>query len=197
MEHPDFPPFHHRLLLASKSPRRQQLLQEAGFRFRLLPADIPEDFPSEMNIREVAPYLAEKKARVTGFDKLAAGEILLTADSTVCFGDILLNKPADSVEAALMLRLLSGNTHEVITGVCLSKPGKYIVFSQLTQVTFHEMQEETIQYYVSRYNPIDKAGSYGIQDWIGLCRIANITGDYSNVMGLPIPALYEAMLQHF
>jgi len=188
--------FERTILLASRSPRRLQLLKEAGFRVRLCPNDVEEHFPHDLPRREVAAFLAEEKARHAEAN-LLPGEILLTADSIVLMDDIIYGKPADRQEAITILQQLSGNTHEVITGVCLSDGEQRIVFDSTTKVTFHPLTEEEIEFYVDRYEPFDKAGAYGVQDWIGLCKVAHMEGTYSNVMGLPMEAVYHKLVEHF
>lgn len=194
MNYPEFPPFNRKIVLASKSPRRFQLLKEAGFKFRVLPIDVEEDYPENISVSEVAAYLAEKKAIETGCHLLEENEILLTADSIVMVNEEILNKPSDIAEAITMLNKLSGRTHKVYTGVCLYSKSKKVIFTKVTSVSFAEISPIEIEYYLQNFQPLDKAGSYGIQDWIGFCKIKHIEGEYANVMGLPISAIYEALL---
>jgi septum formation protein len=184
------------LLLASKSPRRSQLLREAGFEFQVVELDTKEDFDPNMPIEEVAPMLAQRKA-LAGKHLLSGTTILLAADSTVLIDQQILNKPADYNEAVQMLRLLSGRQHTVVTGVCLLSLEKEVVFSGHTKVWFDELSEQEIEYYLQTYRPYDKAGAYGAQEWIGHCKISKMEGSYPNVMGLPVDLVYKALQAHF
>ena len=195
MGNPLFPPFSKVIVLASKSPRRAQLLKEAGFNFRIHQMDVNEDFSNEMPVSEVAAYLADKKATAADIDIINENEILLTADSVVVINNQILNKPANKEEAFEMLQQLSDRTHIVYTGVCLRNNEKKVVFSNQTNVTFGTLSDHEIHYYIEQFNPMDKAGSYGIQDWIGFCKIRKIDGEYANVMGLPVYAIYEELLK--
>jgi len=181
---PPFPPFSKVIVLASKSPRRAQLLRDAGFNFRIHQMDVNEDFSSDMPVAEVAAYLADKKATDADLDIMNKNEILLTADSVVVINNQILNKPVSKEEAYEMLQLLSDKTHIVYTGVCLRNMDKKVVFSNQTNVTFGTLSDHEINYYIDQFNPMDKAGSYGIQEWIGFCKIRKIEGEYANVMGL-------------
>ena len=192
---PPFPPFSKVIVLASKSPRRAQLLRDAGFNFRIHQMDVNEDFSSDMPVAEVAAYLADKKATAASFDIMNENEILLTADSVVVINNQILNKPGSKEEAYEMLQLLSDQTHIVYTGVCLRNMDKKVVFSNQTNVTFGTLSDHEINYYIEQFNPMDKAGSYGIQEWIGFCKIRKIEGEYANVMGLPVYAIYEELLK--
>jgi len=192
---PTFPPFSKVIVLASKSPRRAQLLREAGFNFRIHQMDVNEDFSSDMPVEEVAAYLADKKATAANLEIMNENEILLTADSVVVINNQILNKPGSKEEAYEMLQLLSDKTHIVYTGVCLRNMDKKVVFSNQTNVTFGILSDHEINYYIDQFNPMDKAGSYGIQEWIGFCKIRKIEGEYANVMGLPVYAIYEELLK--
>lgn len=194
-QNPPFPPYSKVIVLASKSPRRAQLLREAGFNFRIHQMDVNEDFSSEMPVEEVAAFLADKKSSAANLDIINENEILLTADSVVVINNQILNKPAGKEEAFDMLQQLSDKTHIVYTGVCLRNREKKVVFSNQTNVTFGAMSDLEINYYIDQFNPMDKAGSYGIQEWIGYCKIRKIEGEYANVMGLPIYAIYEELLK--
>ena len=194
-QNPPFSPFSKVIVLASKSPRRAQLLKEAGFNFRIHKMDVNEDFSSEMPVAEVAAYLADKKASAADIDIINENEILLTADSVVVINNQILNKPVNKEEAFEMLQQLSDRTHIVYTGVCLRNKEKKIVFSNQTNVTFGKLSNHEIHYYIEQFNPMDKAGSYGIQEWIGFCKIRKIEGEYANVMGLPVYAIYEELLK--
>lgn len=183
------------ILLASQSPRRRQLLEAAGFTVTVRVAAVEEDFPPGMPAEEVAAYLAEKKAEASR-SFLNEGAVLLAADSIVVLDGVIFGKPADADEARRILLRLSGRTHEVITGVCLLRAGKKRVFSVSTQVSMAPLDEAEIDYYIRRDRPFDKAGAYAIQEWIGLCKIERIEGNYSNVVGLPVERVYRE-LQEF
>ncbi|MCB0683887.1 MAG: septum formation protein Maf [Saprospiraceae bacterium] len=183
------------ILLASQSPRRRQLLEAAGFTVTVRVAAVEEDFPPGMPAEEVAAYLAEKKAEAAR-SFLNEGAVLLAADSIVVLDGVIFGKPADADEARRILLRLSGRTHEVITGVCLLRAGKKRVFSVSTQVSMAPLDEAEIDYYIRRDRPFDKAGAYAIQEWIGLCKIERIEGNYSNVVGLPVERVYRE-LQEF
>ncbi len=184
----------HKLILGSKSPRRQMILTEAGFDFDVKVIDVEETFPAEMHAMDVAQFLAEKKAKQVPF--LKENEILLTADTTVILNDIILNKPLDRAEAFDMLKALSGKTHAVVTGICIKDHKKAIGFSDTTFVYFRSLADKEIEYYIDNFDPFDKAGGYGIQDWIGMIGVSKIEGSFFNVMGLPIHKIY-AELQAF
>jgi septum formation protein len=192
---PPFPPFSKVIVLASKSPRRAQLLRDAGFNFRIHQMDVNEDFSRDMPVAEVAAYLADKKATAADLGIINENEILLTADSVVVINNQILNKPGSKEDAYEMLQLLSDQTHIVYTGVCLRNMDKKVVFSNQTNVTFGTLSDHEINYYIDQFNPMDKAGSYGIQEWIGFCKIRKIEGEYANVMGLPVYAIYEELLK--
>ncbi len=183
------------LILASASPRRRQLLEEAGFRFLAAAVDFREVWPSHLRGREIAEFLAEGKAAAWN-DDIKPGQIIITADTVVWCHDTVLGKPADAAEAARFLRMLSGCEHEVITGMCLRDRSKKHTFSVTTRVTFRELSDEEIGYYIEKCQPFDKAGAYGIQEWIGLRGITHIEGSYYNVVGMPVSDLYS-MLLHF
>lgn len=181
----------HKIILASKSPRRRHLLKQAGFQFEVRTREVEETFPPELPVEEVAAYLAMKKAEAVRDFLTGGDEIILTADSVVILNGKFYGKATDLADAAQMLRELSGNVHQVITGVCLLSAQKEVVFSGVSRVHFAELSEEEIQYYVHNYEVLDKAGSYAIQEWIGLCLIEKIEGSYSNIMGLPMELVYQ------
>lgn len=183
------------LILASKSPRRQQILKDLGIPFSVHSMDVDESYDPSMKPKMVAEYLANKKNRAYRFK--FKREIILTSDTTVVLGNEILNKPKDANEAVEMLALLSGKTHEVITGVCISDIKKAISFSGCTEVTFSGLSDDEIQYYVDRFKPLDKAGAYGIQEWIGMIGIREMKGDYYNVVGLPAHRVYQALKKDF
>ncbi len=184
-----------KLILGSKSPRRSQLLTEAGFVFEVRWQDIDESFDSGMPIFEVAEDLAIKKALALK-NTLESNEILLTADSVVILNNKIYNKPLDYYEAVQILSELSGKIHIVATGVCLMSLDLTKSFTVQTSVTFEPLSSSEIDYYLHEFKPYDKAGAYGIQDWIGLCKVSRIEGSYSNVMGLPMKEVYTALQQY-
>jgi septum formation protein len=180
------------ILLASQSPRRKQLLEEAGFRFRVMPADIDESFPDDMLLEVAAEYIARNKA-VAILPHATPTEVVLAADSMVILDGVHYAKPIDEQDAIEMITALQGKTHLVVTGVCLANAAKMVTFSGHTHVSMHPMTLEEITYYVQQYKPFDKAGAYGVQEWIGLCKIAEIRGTYTNVMGLPVDMVYHGL----
>lgn len=182
----------YRIILGSQSPRRYHLMKEAGFSFVVEnPAHEDESYPINLSPRNIAIYLAEHKANHITLK--SSDEILITADTIVVFENKIFGKPQNSTEAFEMLKKLSGQTHEVITGVCLRTMTQNTVFSDTTLVTFRKFKDEEIYYYIDNFKPYDKAGSYGAQDWIGLTGIVSIRGSYFNVMGLPMHKLYEEL----
>ena len=185
-------PLQRPLVLASSSPRRQYLMKEAGFIFTVEKPDVDESFPSELPSDQVAKYLAEKKAEF--FRLSMKDEIVVTADTVVLLDDRILNKPSDRNEALSMLSDLSGNTHKVITGVCILSKEREKSFDDTTEVTFQTLTKQEIEFYVDHYKPYDKAGAYGAQDWIGMVAIQKIVGSYFNVMGLPIHKVYQHLI---
>lgn len=181
---------HYRLILASQSPRRRQLLADAGIEFELAPRfECEESFPNDMPATEVAEYLSKLKSEAYP-ESLGANDILLTADTVVIACGQILGKPADREEAIAMITMLSGCEHEVVTGVTLRSGERVKSFSVVSKVYFRELSFEEIEYYVDNYRPYDKAGSYGIQEWIGYVGIEGIVGSFYNVMGLPVQRLY-------
>jgi septum formation protein len=182
------------LILASKSPRRSQLLREAGFEFTVEAFDVDESFSPEMPCEAVAPWLAQKKAQAAAH-LIKDQEIILSADSVVILDNQIYNKPADYAEAFSMIRALSGRQHTVVTGVCLLGKEKELVFAGHTDVWFATLTDTEIDYYIRTCAPFDKAGSYGAQDWIGHCKITRIEGTFQNVMGLPVDLVYAALAE--
>ncbi len=183
----------YRILLASRSPRRHSLLSEAGIPFEVwLKPEVPEEYPEGLSPTEVAVYLARLKS-MDYRNELAEGDILITADTIVVLGSRILGKPAGREDAMTMLHDLSGRSHEVISGVCLTSTEKESVFTSSTLVWFDHLDDQEIEEYINEYEPYDKAGSYGIQEWIGYMGIHRIEGSYFNVMGLPIQKLYREL----
>lgn len=178
------------LILASQSPRRQQLLSEAGLEYELSPRfECEEIFPNDLPASEVAEYLSRLKSEAYP-QVLADGDILLTADTVVVAEERILGKPTDKDDAFAMLLMLSGREHEVITGVTLRSTKQTKSFSAHSKVRFRQLSDEEIAYYIETYSPMDKAGSYGIQEWIGYVGIEGIEGSFFNVMGLPIQRVW-------
>jgi septum formation protein len=180
----------YKIILASASPRRKQLLQELGVDFRIQPINIEEHFDTNLSPELVAEQLSELKALAFTEEGLDEKTIIITADTVVTIDGIILGKPKDTADAKRMLRKLSGRSHEVITGVTLRSATKMETFSVVTKVFFKELSDEEIDYYIINFKPFDKAGAYGIQEWIGHAAIEHIEGSYFNVMGLPTHRLY-------
>lgn len=191
----DFP---YHIILASNSPRRRELLAGLNLPYtvKVLP-DIKEDYPSDLPTAHIAEYIAHEKADAYR-NIITADELVLTADTVVIATDKVLGKPHDSTEASQMLHLLSGRTHQVITGVCLLTQTFERSFSVVTDVTFKTLSDEEIEYYVNTFKPLDKAGAYGIQEWIGYIGVTELHGSYFNVMGLPVQRIWEVLkdIQH-
>ena len=178
------------IILGSASPRRKELLTDLGLIFSIQTTNKEETFSRLLKQEKIAEFLAKQKSEFLSED-LKQNDLLITADTIVSFKNELLNKPKNKEEAFRTLNKLSENTHKVITGVCLKSKNKEIVFSVTTLVTFNALSEEEIHHYINKYNPYDKAGAYGIQDWIGKIGINNINGSYTNVVGFPISELYQ------
>lgn len=186
------------IILASQSPRRKELLKQLDLPFEIRTQDVDESFPSNFRPEAAAVYIAEKKAN--SFLETIDTELLIAADTLVAIGDEIFGKPKDSDDAFRMLRLLSGNVHEVITGVALLHQKKIYSFFEKTLVYFKHLSDEEISYYINTYQPFDKAGAYGIQEWIGMVGVERIDGSYNNVVGLPTARLYHEIrnfLQNF
>lgn len=183
----------YKVMLASNSPRREELLRgiDIGFEVKVLP-DIDESYPIDLPVEEVAEFIARKKAS-SYVDNLEDDELLITADTVVILDNVIFGKPTNKEEAEEMLCALSGKTHRVISGVCLASNKKQISFSSISDVEFSELTNDEIAYYINRYAPYDKAGSYGIQEWIGFVGVKHLRGSYFNIMGLPIQRLYSEM----
>lgn len=185
--------FKRKIILASQSPRRSQLLEEAGFKFEVKTVPVIESYPVDLPIEDVAAYLARKKANES-ISLLKKNQILLAADSIVILGDKIYGKPDDAEDAKRILSALSGNVHKVITGVCLKDKEKEVSFSGVSKVFMSKLSEDEIDYYIKTFKPFDKAGAYGIQEWIGLCKIRRIEGTYANIMGLPVNLVYRELM---
>ena len=180
-----------KIVLSSNSPRRKELLGELEIDFEVRVIEgIDEAYPKELSVEEVPQYIAREKARVYIVGK---DEVLLTADTVVVLGNEIMGKPHDEADAMRMLRQLSGKTHQVITGVCLTTNDKQVTLADVTDVSFAELTDEEIKYYVDNFRPLDKAGAYGIQEWIGLAGVTGIKGSYFNVVGLPAHRVYAEL----
>lgn len=178
-----------KIILASNSPRRKELLNQLGLDFEVRTQDLDESFPASFRPEAVAVYIAEKKAN--SFINQIKDELLIAADTVVAIDDNIFGKPVGVADATLMLKRLSARSHEVITGVALLYLGKIYSFYEKTIVHFKELTDSEIAYYIEEYQPFDKAGSYGIQEWIGMIAVVKIEGSYSNVVGLPTARLYH------
>ena len=181
------------IILASKSPRRQELLRGMGVDFEILTKETPENYPNDLPLDEVPKYLSLQKSLAFKDDELPADYLLITSDTVViCEGEIL-GKPKDREDAARMLELLSGKTHHVVTGVTVRSAAKTESFAVRSNVTFAELEQDEIAYYIEHCKPFDKAGAYGIQEWIGYVGISGLEGSFYNVMGLPTRKLYQCL----
>ena len=177
-----------KILLASNSPRRKELLTALGFGFEVVSVDCDEVYPDNLPVGKIAEYLSDLKA--DAYKNLQSGEVLITADTIVALESEVLGKPKNVTEAKEMLRRLSGKTHEVYTGLTIRNSEKSISKTDLTHVEMGELTDEEIDYYVDNYQPFDKAGAYGVQEWFGMAKIKRITGSYYTVMGLPTHLVY-------
>lgn len=181
-------------ILASRSPRRQELLRMLGISFTVSDSEVEETFPEGLLKSEIPVYLAKLKANPL-LSALREKDLLITADTVVFLNGEIIGKPANHAEAEEILQKLSGKEHQVISGVCLSSVEKQVSFHSLSKVRFKKLRTEEIQFYIKTYKPFDKAGAYGIQEWIGLAGITRIEGSYTNIMGLPVQELYEAIIR--
>lgn len=180
-----------KLILASNSPRREEILRASGFDFEVIVRPTSEVFDPNMPYEKVPEILAQKKAECfADFDK---NYLVLTADTVVVLGNKIINKPENEAEAFEMLASLSGKTHKVVTGVCIKNGNDYISFIDITHVYFEELTEAEIWFYIKNYHPMDKAGAYGVQDFIGMIGVPKIEGSFYTVMGLPIHLIYKAL----
>lgn len=184
-----------KIILASASPRRQFLLKDLGLNIEIKTKEVEEIYPDNLTGKDIVLYLAELKANVFLDDEIGTDTILIAADTIVCLDDEVLTKPANYEDAFKIISSLSGKKHEVISGVCLRSVQKKISFYATTEVYFKNLSEEEIHHYIQHYKPYDKAGAYGIQEWIGYIGIEKISGSFYNVMGLPIQRLYEELLK--
>ncbi|MCG8474831.1 MAG: Maf-like protein [Cytophagales bacterium] len=180
-----------KIILASQSPRRKELLEKAGFEFTAVSLDADESYPDNLPAKEVAEFLARKKADARG--AVQPDEIIVTSDTVVLANGRILGKPENKTEAYEMLASMSGKSHEVVSGVCLKTNDAVTSFSASTRVFFKKLTDEEINYYIDTYRPYDKAGAYGIQEWIGMIGIEKIEGSFYNVMGLPVDRVYTEL----
>ncbi len=181
-----------RIILASRSPRRQQLLNELGLSFEVVARNWTEDYPGHLKGEQIALYVATEKAKRFQ-SEVKGNEIVITADTIVWCNNKVLDKPAGRDDAKKILREISGNAHDVITGVCLLSSDKLTSFYSSTRVTFTKLTDEEIDYYIDNFSPYDKAGAYGIQEWIGIAACSHIEGSFFNVMGLPVEQVYHEL----
>ena len=185
----------YKVILASNSPRRRELLAGLGLQFQVrVLADIEENSPPTLPATQIAKYIAHKKAEANRAI-MAKNEMIITADTIVVVDDMVMGKPADDADAIRMLSTLSGKTHKVITGVCITTLNKQTVFDVTTGVTFKTLTDEEINYYITHFHPTDKAGAYGIQEWIGYIGVTGLEGSYYNVMGLPVQRIYDELCE--
>ena len=181
------------VILASNSPRRRELLADLGIDFQVKTLKgVDESYPHDLPVLEIAEYISRKKAHAYK-SQMSADQLIITADTVVILGDEVLGKPADDADARRMLRELSGKTHKVVTGVTIATTCNIKSFSAVTDVEFAPLSDEDINYYVDHYRPLDKAGAYGIQEWIGCMGVRHISGSFYNVMGLPLHRLYTEL----
>ncbi|WP_114819609.1 Maf family protein [Chryseobacterium sp. KLBC 52] len=180
-----------KLLLASQSPRRKELLSSLGFDFEVVKIDCEEIIPENIKIEDAAAYLSDLKA--SAFRNLEPGEVLLTADTVVAIDNQILGKPKDEQDAFTMLQSLSGRTHQVYTGITIKTANKSFTETDVADVTLDKLSEEEINYYIQNYKPFDKAGSYGVQEWLGMAKITGLTGSYYTIMGLPTHLVYKIL----
>lgn len=180
-----------KILLASGSPRRKELLQSLGFRFEVVSVECDEVFPGDLATENVAGFLSDLKSNA--FRKLEDDEVLITADTIVVLEDEVLGKPRDDDDAKQMLRKLSAKTHQVYTGITIRNNSQTITHTDVTHVEFAEISDSEIEYYLNNYKPFDKAGSYGVQEWLGMAKIVKITGSFYTVMGLPTHLVHSIL----
>lgn len=181
------------IVLASKSPRRQELLKGIGVVFSILTKEVDESFPSRLPLIDVAPFLSLKKAKAFEDAELPENYMVITADTVVIVENEILGKPKDRDDAVRMMNLLSGKVHKVVTGVTVHTKEKTKTFSVTSKVTFETLDNQEVDYYIDNFKPSDKAGAYGVQEWIGYIGVSNVEGSYYNVMGLPTQKLYKVL----
>ena len=178
------------IILGSASTRRKELLSDIGLKFSIQTTDKEETYPNNLATDKIAEFLAHQKSNILS-KKLCEDDLLITADTIVLLNEEVLHKPKDKSDAYKILNKISNNTHKVITGVCIKNINKEIVFSVTSFVTFRKLKKNEIEFYINNFNPLDKSGAYGIQDWIGKIGVKNINGSYTNIIGLPLSETYE------
>jgi len=186
---------HYNIILASKSPRRQHMLKDLGLDFEVRVKETEETYPSNLNVDQIPIYLAELKANAFK-SEINDNDLIITADTIVAIDGEVLGKPNNRQHAEEMLYKLSGKCHDVISGVCIYSKSKTVSFNSTTKVYFKEFTQEEVNYYIDTYKPFDKAGAYGIQEWIGYIGVERIEGSYFNVVGLPIQQLYKELSEY-
>ena len=184
-----------KILLASKSPRRQELLKGLGISFEIVVVNCDETYPNHLKNEKITDFISETKAK--SYSELKKNEILITADTLVALGEQILGKPKDEAHAFEMIKSLSQNTHQVYTSVSIKSTDQLITISDKTEVSFDFISDDEIYYYIENYQPMDKAGAYGIQEWLGFAKVSKINGCYYNVMGLPLNKLYHTLKDKF
>lgn len=184
-----------KILLASKSPRRQELLKGLGISFEIVVVNCDETYPNHLKNEKITDFISETKAK--SYSELKKNEILITADTLVALGEQILGKPKDEAHAFEMIKSLSQNTHQVYTSVSIKSTDQLITISDKTEVSFDFISDDEINYYIENYKPMDKAGAYGIQEWLGFAKVSKINGCYYNVMGLPLNKLYHTLKDKF
>lgn len=182
----------YKIILGSASPRRKKILTDLGIKFTIQISKEQEDYPKHLNENEIAEFLAKQKAKFI-LKKLTTNYLLITVDTIVLQNNTILHKPKDEYDAKRILNSLSGKKHTVISGVCITSNNKEAIFSSTTEVYFNNLSKDEIDYYIRKFKPFDKAGSYGIQEWIGDIGIKKINGSYNNVVGLPSAKLYQKL----
>lgn len=184
-----------KILLASKSPRRQELLKGLGISFEIVVVNCDETYPNHLKNEKITDFISETKAK--SYSELKKNEILITADTLVVLDDQIMGKPKNEAHAFEMIKSLSQNTHQVYTSVSIKSIDQLITISDKTEVSFDFISDDEIYYYIENYQPMDKAGAYGIQDWLGFAKVSKINGCYYNVMGLPLNKLYHTLKDKF
>lgn len=188
--------FSKKIILGSSSPRRKELIESLGLDCEVRKIDVDEVYPPTLKANEVPEYLSKIKAEPLK-ETIKEGEVLLTSDTVVILDDEILGKPTDKEDAFRIIKSLSGYTHEVVSGVCLYDLNHQVSFSVTTKVGFKELTKEEIEYYIDKYQPYDKAGAYGIQEWIGMIGVETLEGSFYNVMGLPVDKVWEVLQREF
>lgn len=181
------------VILASKSPRRQELLAGMGVKFRVMTRDVVEDYPPSLPAVDVPAFLSRKKASAFEINELPENYLVIASDTVVIIDNQILGKPKDADDATRMLRLLSGRTHKVVSGVTIKTKDVTETFSAVSDVTFNILNDNEIHFYIEKYHPFDKAGAYGVQEWIGYIGVSAVKGSFYNVMGLPTQMLYQTL----